>query len=182
MKNKLLKWEITGIIFTIIVGTLLHFVYEWSGESPLVSLFSPVNESVWEHLKMLFFPAMIFSFIEYLAVGYNYKGFFTTKAISFIIGMLTIILLFYTYTLFTGNEILAVDIAIFIIGIIVMYVFSYRQMECKNYSDIPGIIILTIITLMFVIFTSFPPSLELFKDNSEDVLNAIQLKDLYVGK
>ena len=44
-----------GIIFTLATGTLLHFTYEWSGENPFVALYSPVSESVWEHLKLLFF-------------------------------------------------------------------------------------------------------------------------------
>lgn len=43
-------------IFISILGVLLHFTYEWSGDNPAVGLFSAVNESTWEHLKLIFFP------------------------------------------------------------------------------------------------------------------------------
>ena len=45
-------WEIIGTFFIIIAGSLLHFVYEWTGYSDIMGLFTPVNESVWEHLKL----------------------------------------------------------------------------------------------------------------------------------
>ncbi len=45
--------EIFGIVFTLIIGTLLHFVFEWSGRNFLVAFIAPTNESVFEHLKLL---------------------------------------------------------------------------------------------------------------------------------
>ena len=60
MYRRLNIFLIIGAVFTIITGTLLHFVYEWSGESLFVGIFSPINESVWEHLKLLFFPMSVF--------------------------------------------------------------------------------------------------------------------------
>ena len=64
-----------GILFTLIIGTLLHFTYEWSGENPFVALYSPVNESVWEHLKLLFFPVLLYTFFE-IIVLYKTSGHF----------------------------------------------------------------------------------------------------------
>ena len=40
------KYIISGIIFTIVFGSLLHFFYDWSGKNAIVGLFSPINESV----------------------------------------------------------------------------------------------------------------------------------------
>lgn len=45
-------------------GTLWHFVYEWSGENPIIGAIAPVNESVWEHLKLLFFPSLFYFITE----------------------------------------------------------------------------------------------------------------------
>ena len=53
------SYIITGIIFVSIVGTLFHFVYEWSGNNILIGLFTPINESIWEHTKLIFFPIAI---------------------------------------------------------------------------------------------------------------------------
>ena len=51
---------IAGILCVSILGTLLHFTYRWSGRNPLIGLIAPVNESVWEHMKLLFFPMLLF--------------------------------------------------------------------------------------------------------------------------
>ena len=69
MYRRLNIFLIIGAVFTIITGTLLHFVYEWSGESLFVGIFSPINESVWEHLKLLFFPMSVWILIGYFIFG-----------------------------------------------------------------------------------------------------------------
>ena len=56
MQQSFKVFTVIGILFTIILGSLSHFFYGWSGNFFLVGFFSPVNESVWEHLKLLFFP------------------------------------------------------------------------------------------------------------------------------
>ena len=60
MQKKLLCYTIAGIVFTSILGTLAHFIYEWSNENFLVGLFTPVSESTWEHMKLLFFPMLLY--------------------------------------------------------------------------------------------------------------------------
>ena len=52
MQKRLLRWELIGFAFTGAVGTLLHFVYEWTGGNPLIAAFCAVNESTWEHMKL----------------------------------------------------------------------------------------------------------------------------------
>ena len=53
---------IIGILFVLIVGTLSHYVYEWSGKAFLVGFFFPVSESTWEHMKLIFFPMLLYGF------------------------------------------------------------------------------------------------------------------------
>ena len=53
MKKRLLLWEAAGFLFTAAVGALLHFTYDWSGGTVLAAAFSAVNESTWEHMKLL---------------------------------------------------------------------------------------------------------------------------------
>ena len=62
--NKILKFQIFSAIFAIILGTLLHFTFEWSGRNPFVGAFSSINESTWEHLKLAFVPMLITSIIR----------------------------------------------------------------------------------------------------------------------
>ena len=41
----------------ILAGCALHFLYEWL-PSAITALFSPVNESLWEHVKLVFWPLL----------------------------------------------------------------------------------------------------------------------------
>lgn len=70
---KLLKrCTIIGIIFVSAIGSLSHFLYDWSGQNHLVGLFTPVNESIWEHMKLLFFPMLLYSIIMILKCKQQY--------------------------------------------------------------------------------------------------------------
>ena len=77
MKNKslILNFQIISTIFSMILGTLLHFTYNWSNNNLLVGVFSAVNESTWEHLKLLFFPMLITTILGYFYIGNNIPNF-----------------------------------------------------------------------------------------------------------
>lgn len=62
--KKILKYKIFSAIFAIILGAILHFTYEWSGNNAFVGTFSSINESTWEHLKLAFFPMLITAIIR----------------------------------------------------------------------------------------------------------------------
>jgi len=68
IKKKLSYYCILSSIFCIILGTLLHFTYEWFNLNKFVGFFSATNESTWEHLKLIFFP-MVFSTLIALMVN-----------------------------------------------------------------------------------------------------------------
>lgn len=64
MKRELRRWEIVGFIATGLFGTLLHFMYEWTGGNRVIAVFSAVNESTWEHMKLLFIPFLVFTVVD----------------------------------------------------------------------------------------------------------------------
>ena len=66
--QKLERAQIIAIVVSIILGTILHFLYKWTGANPIIASFSAVNESVWEHLKLVFFPMTLVGIIEYLFI------------------------------------------------------------------------------------------------------------------
>ncbi|HEX3077020.1 MAG TPA: DUF6512 family protein [Lachnospiraceae bacterium] len=170
-------WHILGFFFTVIVGTLLHFTYEWSGENPIVALVSPVNESTWEHLKLLFIPMLFFAIIEYFAYGKQIPNFIPIKVISMIIGMTTIVIVFYTYTLITGENYLIADIATFMLGVFLSYLFSYFFLQTDVFSsqlaNRIAWIILLLILFSFFYFTYYPPKYELFLDPNTGTYGAL---------
>ena len=69
-----LTWQFFGAAFTLIAGTLLHFVYGWSDRSLAMAPFAAVNESVWEHLKLLAVPMLLFAVVEYFCYGRALHG------------------------------------------------------------------------------------------------------------
>ena len=115
MKKSISFWQMLGFIFTGVGGTLLHFLYDWTGQNPVVGAFSAVNESIWEHMKLLFFPMLVFSFLEYTRVGKDYPNFWCVKLFGSALGILAIPVLYYTYTGALGVEVDWFNIAIFYI-------------------------------------------------------------------
>ena len=113
-KKSILIFQIISVIFTIILGTFLHFTYEWSNENLLVGLFSAINESTWEHLKLLFFPMLITTIIGGFYFGKTISNFLCAKTIGIIASILFTIIFFYTYTGIIGTNFAVLNILTFI--------------------------------------------------------------------
>lgn len=164
-KDSILKFEIINTIFIMIFGTLLHFTFEWSNKNSLVAIFSPVNESIWEHLKLLFFPMILSTIIGYFYKGKNIHKYLCAKIIGIISAIIYIIIFFYTYTGIIGTNFAIVDIRSFFIAVLLGQYISYKKMETEIHcSNIVGITILLILCWCFLIFTFFPPHIGIFKD------------------
>lgn len=161
-------WYIVGTVFIIVVGTLMHFVYEWAGRDCFVGIFSSVNESTWEHLKLLFWPALIFSVIRYIFIGKDYNNYITATAVSLYVGMFLIISLFYTYTGIIGVNYLILDISVFILSVIISQNIGYKITTATfcvgQITNIISLMAVALLVLAFVIFTFNPPQIQLFKD------------------
>ena len=162
------KWHIAGAFFTIVFGSLDHFFYHWSGEHPLVAAFSAVNESTWEHLKLLAAPVLLFSIFESIAYGRFRGGFLPAKVLSLILGMAAIILIFYGYTAAAGTHYLWADIATFFIAAALTWFLSYFLMKKENCAGIGVQLIsralLAAVLVSFLLFTVDPPHIFLFED------------------
>ena len=169
MKKYVLKWEVSGILFVFLLGTLLHFLFEWLGESRIVGLFAPVNESVWEHFKLGFWPMCLFAAIEYRFLREQVNNFLTAKAIAVYIIPIIIALLFYGYAAITGEEILIVDILIFLVAIVIGQLTSYKLMissPLPQYTNFISPLLIILLALIFMLFTFYPPHLPVFLDGN----------------
>ncbi len=167
MKNSVLKWEIIGIIFITFLGSFLHFLFELSGFNPLVGAFAAVNESVWEHLKLGFWPLMLFSLIEYRFIRSDTNNFIIAKTAAAFIIPVVIIVFFYTYTSILGTNLLLLDIFSFVLSIVIAQLVSYKILtldKISNTYSIISLISLFILGLMFITFTYIPPYFPLFED------------------
>jgi hypothetical protein len=150
----------------ISIGTLLHFTFEWSGFQEVVGVFSAVNESVWEHLKIAFMPSILFAIIEYRFLYKRTNNFFFAKALGIYTIMVIIPVIFYTYTIFIEHN-LTIDIISFMFAIIIGQLVSYKLLTFKQLSKnlrVISIVALIILGLAFVVFTFYPPQFPLFQD------------------
>ena len=165
MKNKdlIFNFQIFSFIFTSLLGTLLHFTYEWSNNTQFIGFFSAVNESTWEHLKLIFFPMLITTIIGYFYLGKNVQNFLCAKTIGIIVSMLFTVIFFYTYSGILGTNIDVINILIFFIAIILGEYSAYRLIlsDFKCNKKI-AILILIILLFCFIIFTYNPPLIGLF--------------------
>lgn len=167
MKNKFKKYEVAGFVFTVLFGTLLHFTYMLVPNN-FVAAFSAVNESVWEHLKILFFPYIIYGIFEMFVFKEDWKKILIGKVCGVLSGMITVMMLFYTYTGVIGYNIAFIDISIFIIAAAMAFLVSYTfVIRANNNSTTAVIISLAVILLFIYLFiknTFYPTRLPLFFD------------------
>ena len=166
MKRSIGLWQLMGFSVTSLGGTLLHFLYEWSGDAILVAPFSGVNESTWEHMKLLFWPMLVFGIVQSFFLR-NLEDFWCVKLRGMLLGLSLIPLIFCTYNGVIGKSPDWVNIAIFFISALFAYAYeamllSRRSIPCKSPRMALGIML--ILATFFVIFTFKAPEIEIFRD------------------
>ena len=166
---------VINIIAVSILGTLLHFTYDFFNENQFIGYFSAINESIWEHQKLLFFPTLFISIIQFIFCKECRKCFWISRLLGALLGMIIIISLYYTVTGIIGKNIDAFNIALFYIGVISTFVlsnvFQKNRVLCARYSNIIGFSLFILIAVLFIIFTNNPPSIAIFSD-PEAITNA----------
>ena len=178
MNKKLKTVQIVVIILAIVFGTLLHFTYEWSGENRIVGLFSATNESVWEHLKLVFYPMLILAIVEYFVVKKEANNYIEAKSLGIFLAIAFIIVFYYTYTGIIGKTFFIIDILTFIISIIlgewVSYKLMIRKSESTTLSKILSSAIIFYFLISLILFTYNPPNINLFKDPTQ-IMNRLYM-------
>jgi len=167
MKRPILKWELVGIAIISSVGALLHFAFEWSGQLPPIGVFAAVNESVFEHLKLTYWPALLYASIEYRLVRVSANNFLVAKTAGIYVMPVVIMALFYAYTTATGTENLIADIMIFIGAVALGQLTSYRILtrpRLRNSYHISALVGIISLGVIYAVFTFRPPQLPIFLD------------------
>lgn len=166
MKRSIGLWQFLGFAITSLTGTLLHFLYEWLGESIIVAPFSGVNESTWEHMKLLFVPMFLFAIFQSFFFR-DRNDFWCIKLRGVIVGLSIIPIIFYTYNGAIGKSPDWLNIAIFFISAATAYVYETRRFNNANtICKRPRLAfaILCGIALLFIVFTFKAPELGIFRD------------------
>ncbi len=164
--NKLKHYTIKGIIFVSITGTASHFVYEWSGNNSLVGLIFPINESVWEHMKLGFFPMLLYSFYMNRRLKSDYPCVTSAMLFGVLLSTYLIPVLFYTYSGGLGYNTTVLDISTFFVSVILSFIAVYKfSVSCILTSYTPLFRLLIILTtISFLLFTYHPLNIGIFVD------------------
>ena len=166
MKRSIGLWELFGFGVTSLGGTILHFLYDWLGGAKWIAPFSGVNESTWEHMKLLFWPMLLYAIVEIFFFR-DRTDFWCVKLKGILLGLVLIPVLFYTYNGVIGRSPDWINIVIFFISAATAYLYEARAYKsettaCKRPRL--AIALLCVIALSFVIFTFNPPEIAIFKD------------------
>jgi hypothetical protein len=151
------------------LGSVLHFTFELSGNNLYVGVFSAVNESVWEHLKLAFWPALLFMLTEFFFLKDSSNNFVFAKTVGVYLMVTIIPAVFYLYTAFSGESIFIIDILTFVLAVMVGQLVSYKLLTTpKLFGKLAwlSLILLVILAILFVVFTFYPPQIDIFKDST----------------
>ena len=166
MKIGIGLWQLMGFAVTSFAGTILHFLYDWLGRAVGRAPFSGVNESTWEHMKLLFWSLLLFALVQRLFFK-DQKNYWCVKLAEILLGLVLIPVLFYTYNGVFGKSPDWINIAIFYVTALLVFLFERwafknDRLQCKHPQLAFAAICL--IGVLFVVFTFSPPQIPLFQD------------------
>ena len=157
-------FTIAGILFVLISGTLLHFVYGWTNHNVIAGCFAPVNDSVWEHRQLLFFPMRLYASGMAILLKERRPCILSALCSGLLAGTFCIPLFYYAYTSITGDSILLVDIALFALSTLIAFFIAFQLAQSCIMK--PYTVLLCALTcalfLCFIVFTYHPPACALF--------------------
>ena len=165
--NKLKHYMIIGIIFTIVAGIIGHFVYEWTGGNFVAGLFFPVNESTWEHMKLVFFPMLLYSLFAERRLKDESECISKAFSLGILAGTFAIPVFFYTYSGILGYNLAWLNILTFAVSVIIGFIVAcFVAKNCKNdkWSMVLKVIIFGLV-IAFMVFSYNPPDIGLFAES-----------------
>lgn len=156
--------EIFGLVFSIILGTLGHFLYEWSNYNSFFGFLFSKNESTWEHIKLGITPILLWTIIEFFT--FKFSNLFFAKFISIITFIISIIILYYGFKLLVKKNIIFIDIMIFYISLAISYIVSIYLLKFYYgfILNLVGFIGLCFIIYLYKKFNSNTPNCFIFKE------------------
>lgn len=161
--------DLWGAAFIVVVGTLWHFVYDWAGRSTAVGWVAPVNESVWEHSKLVVFPALVWNLVA--AFGFAERGRLAWAALlEACAGAAVIVGGYYAYAFLLGGGFFVADILLFLVAVACGRIVN-RSVRCGS-GRVPGtgisLALILALVAVYAALTSSPPDLPPFVEQLRD--------------
>lgn len=165
--KKFRKQLFYGMIGVGILGSLFHFVYDFTGQNRFVGLFVAINESTWEHMKLMFFPMLLLTGILAPKWRETYANVELILNLGNLAATWLIPVLFYTYRGILGYGISWADIATFYVSeVLALFLMLHSIKYCGNpllkKLTCISFILIFIQGIAFMWFTYHPPALGIF--------------------
>lgn len=146
------------------IGTIWHFAYEWSGNNFILGFFFPINESTWEHMKLCFFPMLLYSFCMNHKLRHNYPYVTSALLSGILLGSFFIPVIFYTYSGILGTHFLFFDILTFIASVLLAFTAVYRLTLSGRAAPFATLLklLVVLVLLFFFLFTYHPLPVGIF--------------------
>lgn len=143
-----------------ILGSLLHFLFDWSQHNRFVAFFSAVNESYWEHIKIAIWPVLLLQVVLFAWGGYKYAAFIPAATISLYSLPISMVGLVFLYKMMFQRNILWIDISVFFIVIAItqtLFVLLLQQLAASSVTVLVSALFLVGLIAAFLRFTMHPP-------------------------
>lgn len=164
-----LMWLNTIAILPLsLLGTLLHFVYDWSRHNKFVAIFAAVNESYWEHIKIAFWPVLVWFLALFAMGGWHIPGFVPAATIALYAVPVTMVAIVFGYKSITRRNILWLDILSFFVTVgfaLIIFTLIATELDASGWTIALSVLLLVPLGIAFARFTHTPPQEpDLFRD------------------
>lgn len=170
-KSKLLLWELGCVLWICFAGSSLHFAYELSDYWTPMAFIAAVNESIWEHLKIYFWPGLLYTLVQYTYTRDIANNYWLGKVVALFTTPVVITISYHAYmswVLSTGAKTsVGAILMIMFIGVLVGQLCSYRILTSPQVQWVRRRYVAVgyaSLVFMFSVFTFFPPQLSLFEN------------------
>jgi hypothetical protein len=143
-----------------LIGSVLHFLFDWTKHNRFVAFFSAVNESYWEHIKIAIWPVLLLQVVLFSLGGYQLPSFVPAATISLYSIPVSMVGLVFVYKWFTKRNILWLDISIFFVCIAIaqsIFVLFLEQLAPTTGTVVISGLFLLGLVVAFLLFTFRPP-------------------------
>lgn len=166
MERRFFRMELIGFAVSLGLGVLLHFLYEWSGYNPAVALFTPVNESIWEHGKLYTVPFLLWAIVEAIVVRPPLRMLVAAKTAALYVMVFGTFGFYYLYTAILGRNVDWINIATYVLFLAIGFILSWKWMNSPRFAGlgVPAVFLLSLLIMLQVNLTLDPPRWDLFRD------------------
>jgi len=170
-RRRILLWEIGAFWFIMLAGSAFHFIYELSGFNSYAALFGSVNESSWEHLKLFFWPGLVYTLVQHAFVKDFANNYWWGKAMALLVTPIGVLASFYFYLGISlpifGRGFLWADISTGAVGVLLGNIVAYRILVSPQRTHMRerlGGVVMATMTVAFLTLTYFVPKFFIFED------------------